>query len=114
MADRKANNSCTLGGRAGVVFRGLHPVGMSAPGPLRRTAALIVVAAGITATAATAGTIRMNTDVHAIATDAAPGAALAAELYFALSDLDNQVATLIMLGGDERLATNRLDALRTY
>jgi hypothetical protein len=87
---------------------------MSTPTRLRRTALLLLASAALTATAATVGTVRMDAAVHATASDAAPRAALASDLYFALSDLDNQVATLIMLGGDETLATNRLDALRTY
>lgn len=45
---------------------------------------------------------------------AAPRAAIASDLYFALSDMDAQVARLVLIGNAETQAGNRIDALTTY
>lgn len=52
--------------------------------------------------------------VRTIGDDAAPRAAIASDLYFALSDMDAQVARLVLVGNAETQAGNRIDALTTY
>jgi hypothetical protein len=52
--------------------------------------------------------------VRIIGDVAAPQAATAADLYFALSDLDAQVARLVLAGDDDTLAATQIDALATY
>jgi hypothetical protein len=76
-------------------------------------AGLLFGAAGALALTS-AGIAAFTGQVHAIGDHAAPQAATASDLYFAISDMDAQVARLIMLGGAENLSSNRLDALRSY
>lgn len=52
--------------------------------------------------------------VRIIGDDAAPQAATASDLYFGLSDLDAQVARLVLSGDDDSLAATQIDALATY
>jgi hypothetical protein len=49
-----------------------------------------------------------------IAEEAAPQAATASDLYFALSDLDTQVARLVLIDNAPALAGTQVDALGTY
>ena len=55
-----------------------------------------------------------RSEVRAIGDESAPLAATASDLYFALSDLDAQVARLVMINNASDLASNELDALLTY
>lgn len=77
-----------------------------------------MVSAVVTALAAIAATSmsmsRFQDQVHTIGADAAPQAATASDLYFALGDLDAQVARLLLLGNTETQAGNQIDALSTY
>jgi hypothetical protein len=57
---------------------------------------------------------RMQGQVRIIGAEAAPQASTAADLYFALSDLDAQVARLVLIGRTPALAGSRIDALGTY
>ncbi|GAA0520729.1 hypothetical protein Ade02nite_94610 [Paractinoplanes deccanensis] len=57
---------------------------------------------------------RVQDQVRAIGEDAAPRAATAADLYFALSDMDAQVARLVLTTGNDSLAGSQIDALGTY
>lgn len=57
---------------------------------------------------------RMSGNVHEISDHAAPQAATASDLYFALSDLDAEVAQLVMLGDADSLSGNRSEAMYTY
>lgn len=52
--------------------------------------------------------------VRTIGESAAPRAAIASDLYFAVSDMDAQVARLVLIGNAETQAGNRIDALTTY
>ncbi|BCB75809.1 protein kinase G-activating protein GlnX [Phytohabitans flavus] len=52
--------------------------------------------------------------VRTIGAEAAPQAATASDLYFALSDLDAQVARLVLIGNAEAQAGSQIDALSTY
>jgi hypothetical protein len=60
------------------------------------------------------GMSRVRGQVNVIAQQAAPQAATASDLYFALSDLDAQLARLAMIGTSPAFASDRLDALLTY
>ncbi len=57
---------------------------------------------------------RVQEQVRVIGDDAAPRAATASELYFALSDLDAQVARLVLVGGEDAFAGSEIDALAAY
>jgi hypothetical protein len=57
---------------------------------------------------------RVREQVRVIGDEAAPQAAAAADLYFALSDMDAQVARMVLTAGDDRLAGSQIDALGTY
>ena len=57
---------------------------------------------------------RLTDEVQVIGSEAAPQAATASDLYFALSDLDAQTARLVMIDNADALSANQLDALRTY
>jgi hypothetical protein len=77
------------------------------------------MAVGMVAAAAVLGVTsvvmsRVQDQVRTIGDDAAPRAAIASDLYFALSDMDAQVARLVLVGNAEAQAGNRIDALTTY
>lgn len=57
---------------------------------------------------------RVQDQVRIIGDQAAPQAATAADLYFALSDMDAQVARLVLTAGNGALAGSQIDALGTY
>jgi hypothetical protein len=57
---------------------------------------------------------RVRDQVDTIGDSAAPQAATASDLYFSLSDIDAQVARLVLVGNAETQAGNRIDALTTY
>ncbi|MBL7261757.1 hypothetical protein JKJ07_46525 [Actinoplanes sp. LDG1-01] len=57
---------------------------------------------------------RVQQQVRIIGDQAAPQAANAADLYFALSDMDAQVARLVLTSGRAELAGSQIDALGAY
>jgi hypothetical protein len=57
---------------------------------------------------------RVQQQVEVIGGQAAPQAATAADLYFAVSDLDSQVARMVLVGDAAELSGSQLDALGTY
>ncbi|MFI7547798.1 hypothetical protein [Actinoplanes sp. NPDC049599] len=57
---------------------------------------------------------RVQDQVRVIGGQAVPQAATAADLYFALSDLDAQVARMVLAGDAAELSSSQLDALGTY
>jgi len=57
---------------------------------------------------------RVQRQVGVIGTAAAPQAANAADLYFALSDMDAQVARMVLIGDADALSGSKLDALGGY
>ena len=57
---------------------------------------------------------RVQEQIHIINDRAAPQAATAADLYFVLSDLDAQVARMVLVGDAAALSGSQLDALGTY
>ncbi|MGR6997502.1 hypothetical protein ACU686_04315 [Yinghuangia aomiensis] len=73
------------------------------PGDLCRCAALFA--------ALTVGVAKARGNVHAVGRSAAPQAATASDLYFALADIDAQVANVLLIGHDEQIG-NKQSALR--
>ncbi len=84
------------------------------PARLRLMAGLVIGLAGALLGATSLLVSRVQEQVRIIADQAAPQAATAADLYFALSDLDAQVARMVLAGDAEELSGSRLDALGTY
>jgi hypothetical protein len=81
---------------------------------LRLRAALLCLGALLVLAVTSVGMSQLTDQVRAVGSQAAPQAVTASDLYFALSDLDAQVARLIMLGDADTMSSNRLDALRSY
>jgi hypothetical protein len=79
---------------------------------------LLVTVTVLTAAALLAATsllmARVREQVRIIGAEAAPQAATAADLYFALSDMDAQVARMVLTGDTDALAGSQIDALGTY
>ncbi len=87
---------------------------LSTPARLRIwTVALTVAAVALLAVTST-GIVRISHQVTAIGNHDAPQAATASDLYFVLSDLDAETASLLMLGNSSTLSINELDSLRTF
>ncbi|GAA4587288.1 hypothetical protein GCM10023107_05530 [Actinoplanes octamycinicus] len=84
------------------------------PARLRLWSALVVLAA--TALLATTSLVmaRLQDQVRVIGREAAPQATTAADLYFALSDMDAQATRLLLTGDSDALAGTRADALGAY
>jgi hypothetical protein len=84
------------------------------PARLRLWVAVTVVTAVALPAALSLLMIRVQEQVRIIGDEAAPQAATAADLYFALSDLDAQVARMVLTAGDDDLAGTQIDALGSY
>jgi hypothetical protein len=84
------------------------------PARLRLWVATTVLTATVLLVSACLVLARVQHQVRVIGDEAAPQAANAADLYFALSDLDAQVARLLLTTGRDELAGSRIDALGTY
>ncbi|GAB3467497.1 hypothetical protein GCM10027436_82450 [Actinophytocola sediminis] len=84
------------------------------PTRLRLFMVVGVVAAAAVLTVTSLSMSRAQDQVRTIGDSAAPRAATASDLYFALSDMDAQVARLVLIGNAETQAGNRIDALTTY
>jgi len=84
------------------------------PGRLRSWAWSAALTAVVLLASLSLLTVLLREQVRVIGDVAAPRAAIAADLYFALSDLDAQVARMVLSAGDETLAGSRIDALGTY
>ena len=74
---------------------------------------VVVTAVGLLA-ATSFSMSRVQSQVHVIGVEAAPQAATASDLYFALSDLDAQVARLVLIDDAEALSGSGIDALSAY
>ncbi|WP_436770571.1 hypothetical protein [Yinghuangia sp. YIM S09857] len=91
-----------------------------APAPRRRasvptrlraaTAVVLVLVAGLLA-ALVAGVSAARDNLHTIGSGTAPRAATATDLYYALADMDAQVANVLLIGHDEQIG-NKQSALR--
>jgi hypothetical protein len=84
------------------------------PARLRLWTALVVIVAVALFVATSVLMAQTGSQVRVIGDDAAPQAATASDLYFALSDLDAQAARLVLAGDDDSLAATQIDALATY
>ncbi|WP_433825523.1 hypothetical protein ACQP2E_25830 [Actinoplanes sp. CA-015351] len=84
------------------------------PVRLRLLSALAVSAAAALLIATGLVAARVQDQVRIIGHQAAPQAAVAADLYFALSDLDAQATRILLAGDADALAGSRLDALGAY
>ncbi|WP_433383761.1 hypothetical protein ACQPZX_22255 [Actinoplanes sp. CA-142083] len=84
------------------------------PARLRLWVAVTVVTAAALLATLSLLMARVQEQVRIIGDEAAPQAATAADLYFALSDMDAQVARMVLTGGDDALAGTQIDALGTY
>jgi hypothetical protein len=84
------------------------------PARLRLWTALVVIVAVALFVATSVLMAQTQRQVRIIGDDAAPRAATASDLYFGLSDLDAQVARLVLSGDDDSLAATQIDALATY
>jgi hypothetical protein len=87
---------------------------LTSPLRLRIWTAVVVLGAVALLAVTELGMTRVRAHVNVIAQQAAPQAATASDLYFALSDLDAQLARLAMIGTSSTFASDRLDALLTY
>ena len=88
--------------------------GLTSPLRLRIWTAVVILGAVAVLAVTELGMSRVRSQVNVIASQAAPQAATASDLYFALSDLDAQLARLAMIGTSSTFASDRLDALLTY
>ncbi|MFC4060050.1 hypothetical protein ACFOWE_17225 [Planomonospora corallina] len=86
----------------------------SVPGRIRLLSAVSVLALAVLfGTLFTAAqSVREGLDV--IGHDAGPQVVATADLYFALSDMDAQVANVLLIGGEHRLGKGRARALEVY
>ncbi len=94
-----------------VVERAFRP---ETPARLRLWAGATVLTAAVLLVAACLVMARVQQQARIIGDEAAPQAANAADLYFALSDMDAQVARLVLTSGRDDLAGSNIDALGTY
>ena len=78
------------------------------PARLRLWVAVTVLTAAVLLATLSLLMARVREQVRIIGDEAAPRAAAAADLYFALSDMDAQVARMVLTAGDDRLAGSRL------
>ncbi|WP_430790068.1 hypothetical protein [Actinoplanes sp. G11-F43] len=84
------------------------------PARLRLWSLLTATAAAALLLGLTAVMAGVREQVRVIGQEAAPQAATAADLYFALSDLDAQVTRILLAGDSDELASSRVDALGLY
>ncbi|MFI6846513.1 hypothetical protein OG535_36525 [Kitasatospora sp. NBC_00085] len=105
---RTATIARTLRRRAG------RPLPWTTPRLVRALTALCLAALLGTGAAAAAVLTGARADTDAIGHRDAPQAARAADLYFALSDMDAQAANLLLLGADPDFAPLRRQTLDTY
>jgi hypothetical protein len=84
------------------------------PARLRLWTATVIVAAAAVLIATSLLMARAQEQARVIGNQAAPQAATASDLYFALSDLDAQVARMVLIDDADALAAGQIDALATY
>ncbi len=84
------------------------------PARLRLWVSVTVLTAAALLVSACLVMARVQQQVRVIGDEAAPQAANAADLYFALSDMDAQVARLVLTAGRDELAGTQIDALGAY
>ncbi|MFL6054488.1 MAG: hypothetical protein ACJ72W_16450 [Actinoallomurus sp.] len=84
------------------------------PGRIRALAALCAVAVLVVLLVTTLTVRDARDGLRVIGHDAGPQVVATGDLYFALSDMDAQLADALLIGGDAGLAGRRAAALRMY
>ncbi|MEU4426247.1 hypothetical protein AB0F81_36970 [Actinoplanes sp. NPDC024001] len=84
------------------------------PARLRLWTGLVIGAAGTLLLSLALVMSQVQEQVRIIGTEATPRAVAAADLYFALSDLDAQVTRMLLAGDADETASSRIDALARY
>jgi hypothetical protein len=84
------------------------------PARLRLWTAAVVGAAAAVLLSTSLLMAQAQNQARVIGDQAAPQAATASDLYFALSDLDAQVARMVLIGNADSLAGSQIDALAAY
>jgi hypothetical protein len=84
------------------------------PGRIRALAALAAVAVLVVLLVTTLTVRDARDGLRVIGHDAGPQVVATGDLYFALSDMDAQLADALLIGGDAGLAGRRAAALRMY
>ncbi|MCO6010698.1 hypothetical protein NE236_37645 [Actinoallomurus purpureus] len=84
------------------------------PGRIRALAALAAVAVLVVLLVTTLTVRDARDGLRVIGHDAGPQVVATGDLYFALSDMDAQLADALLIGGDAGLASRRAAALRLY
>ncbi|MGW9214499.1 hypothetical protein ACWGR4_47110 [Embleya sp. NPDC055664] len=90
--------------------RGLRPMG-AVPARLYGFVALVLTGIVVLAAGIAVGSGNARSGLDEVAHTSAPRARAAADLYFALADLDAQVANVLLVGSDEQIGNRQL-ALR--
>jgi hypothetical protein len=91
-----------------------RPLRLTTPLRLRLWTASALTGAALVLIVASSGMARLAGEVEVVGADAAPHAAIASDLYVALSDLDAQVARIILIDDSDTLSSSGIDALQTY
>ncbi|MFE3029052.1 hypothetical protein [Nocardia tengchongensis] len=94
--------------------RALLPGRADTPRWIRLLAIAAVLLTAVTALAMAADARATRTGVNVIGHHTAPTVTATEDLYFALADMDAQVANVLLAGSDSTLATVRSTALATY
>jgi hypothetical protein len=81
---------------------------------LRVLALLVVVAVGAAVALLTVEVNREHTGLEVIGHKTAPVVVASSDLYFALNDMDAQLANVLLVGNDMKLGFTRADALKIY
>ncbi|WP_245627635.1 hypothetical protein [Actinomadura oligospora] len=84
------------------------------PGRIRGWTALAVVTIAALALALMLGVQDARQGVQTIGHDAGPQVVATGNLYFALSDMDAQVADILLIGRDQTLGIGRTESMRRY
>ncbi|MBU2669212.1 hypothetical protein KOI35_37445 [Actinoplanes bogorensis] len=84
------------------------------PARLRLLVTVTILVAAALLVSACLVMARVQQQVRIIGDEAAPQAATAADLYFALSDMDAQVARLVLTASRDEFAGSQIDALGAY
>lgn len=94
--------------------RAYDPRGWTTPARIRvltGAVLVLVLALVLVAGAAASGT---RAGLHRIGQQAGPQVVATSDLYFALNDMDAQVANVLLVGSDQHLGVGRAQALRIY
>ncbi|MFE3192932.1 hypothetical protein ACFXHA_28245 [Nocardia sp. NPDC059240] len=94
--------------------RALLPTRADTPGWIRLLAVVAVLLTVITALVMTADARSTKRGIQVIGGHTAPTVTATEDLYFALADMDAQLADVLLAGDDSSLATVRKNALSTY